>query len=374
MYENNDNYGGNMLIINDIHVACSRVAGTTPATQSALRQYVRDNLETLLRHGDREVTVNGDLLDGFAVDSHELVKVFDIFSKWLEGNSGRHLNLVGGNHDFSAKGDRLSSFHMLGHFLREVHPGKVVIYDKGLRWINDNIYCIPHQLNQECFDLEVDKAAFPVEPDILMTSPRDTSGPKYLLLHANYKNSFAESSDHSLNLSDEQVGNLMRAGWTLVIGHEHVGYTLRGERVIVTGNQFPTSVSDCIGDEIKHCLRIENGKHEFIETWRAEGDYLEVDWQALRDGTAEIADQRFVRIVGDATAEQAADVVNVVARFRQNAENVLVAGNAVKVAGQAVFDDLALESTESIRAFDVLGAIYSQLEPKEIEIVKELLG
>ena len=66
-------------------------------------------------------------------------------------------------------------------------------------------------------------------------------------------------------------------------------------------------------------------------------------------------------------------MVNVVAKFRQNSE-ALVIGNAVKVEGQAVFDEMALESTESIRAFDVLGAIYSQLEPKEIEIVKELLG
>jgi hypothetical protein len=207
-----------------------------------------------------------------------------------------------------------------------------------------------------------------------MVSPRDTSGPKYLLLHANYKNSFAEHSDHSLNLNDEQVGNLMRAGYTIVLGHEHVGYTLRGERVIVVGNQFPTSVADCIGDDVKHCMRIENGKHEFIETWRSEGDYLEVDWQTLRDGSAEIQDQRFIRITGDATAEQAADVVNVVARFRQNNENVLVAGNAVKVAGQVVFDEMALESTESIKAFDVLSAIYSQLEPREVEVVRSLIS
>ena len=80
-----------------------------------------------------------------------------------------------------------------------------------------------------------------------------------------------------------------------------------------------------------------------------------------------------MRITGDATAEQAVDVVNVVARFRQNAENVLVAGNAVKVAGQVVFDEMAIDSTEAIKAFDVLGAIYSQLEPREIEIVKGLL-
>ena len=361
MYENNDNYGGTMLILNDIHAAVQRVAGTTPATQVSLRQYVRDNLETLLRHGDREVTVNGDLLDGFAVDSHELVKVFDIFSKWLEGTSGRHLNLVGGNHDFSAKGDRLSSFHMLGHFLREVHPGKVEVYDRGFTQINDNVWCIPHQLNQDLFNIEVQRAADTV-----------VSG-DYLLLHCNYKNGHAENSDHSLNLNDEQVGNLMRAGWNLVIAHEHIGYTLRGERVIVVGNQFPTSVADCIGDEVKHCLRIENGKHEFVQTWEAFGDYCEIDWQELRNGTAAPDEHRFIRITGEAKADQAADVVNVVAKFRQTSQ-ALVIGNAVKVEGQAVFDEMALESTESIKAFDVLGCIFEKLEPREVEVVRGLLG
>lgn len=116
-----------MLIINDIHVGVQRVAGTTPATQVALRPYVRDNLEQLLKIGDKEITINGDLSSAFAVDSRELVKVFDILSKWLEGNYHHRLNLVGGNHDFSAKGDRLSSFHMLRHFLCEMHPGKVAI-------------------------------------------------------------------------------------------------------------------------------------------------------------------------------------------------------------------------------------------------------
>ena len=66
-------------------------------------------------------------------------------------------------------------------------------------------------------------------------------------------------------------------------------------------------------------------------------------------------------------------MVNVVAKFRQTSA-ALVIGNAVRVEGQVVFDEMALESTESIKAFDVLSAIYSQLEPREIEVVRGLLG
>ena len=353
-----------MLIINDVHVACSRVAGTTPATQSALRQYVRDNLAAILQANPTEhVVCNGDFFDGFQVDTGELIKAYDILVKHMETGS---LTLIMGNHDASEKAGRVSSFHLLCHFLKESAAAsgthfQMIDHTDGFCRVAQNVYAVSHCMNQDLFNLEIDKAvANPIEG-------------AYLLLHTNYKNGHAENSDHSLNLNDEQVGNLMRAGWNLVIAHEHQGYTLRGERVIVVGNQLPTSVADCIGDETKHCLRIEDGKHEFVETWNAKGNYIEVDWQELRNGTAAPDEHRFIRITGEARADQAADVVNVVAKFRQTSD-ALVIGNAVKVEGQAVFDEMALESTESIRAFDVLGCIFEKLEPREVEVVRSLIS
>lgn len=353
-----------MLILNDTHVGVQRVAGTTPATQAALRQYVRDNLAAILKANPTEhVVCNGDFFDGFQVDTGELIKAYEILVKHMETGA---LTLIMGNHDAVARAEKISSFHLLCHFLKQAAAAhgthfRMIDHTDGFCRVAQDVWAISHCLNQDLFNLEIEKA---------IAQPRDGA---YLLLHTNYKNGHAENSDHSLNLNDEQVGNLMRAGFTIVLGHEHQGYTLRGERVIVTGNQFPTSVADCIGDEVKHCLRIENGKHEFVETWHSEGNYLEVDWQSLRDGNAVIGEQQFIRITGEAKADQAADVVNVVAKFRQTSD-ALVVGNAVRVEGQAVFDEMALESTESIKAFDVLNAIYSQLEPREIEVVKELLG
>lgn len=354
-----------MLILNDIHAAVQRVAGTTPATQAALRQYVRDNLAAILRANSTEhIVINGDFFDGFQVDTGELIKAYEILVKHMETGA---LTLIMGNHDAVARAEKISSFHLLCHFLKEAAAAngthfRMIDHTDGFSRVDGrHVFCIPHCLNQDLFNLEIDKA---------IEYKNDGA---YLLLHCNYKNGHAENSDHSLNLNDEQVGNLMRAGWNLVIAHEHIGYTLRGERVIVVGNQFPTSISDCIGDETKHCLRIEDGKHEFVQTWEAFGNYIEVDWQSLRDGTAEIGEQQFIRITGEAKADQAADVVNVVAKFRQTSQ-ALVIGNAVRVEGQAVFDEMALESTESIKAFDVLNAIYSQLEPREVEVVRSLIS
>jgi hypothetical protein len=112
--------------------------------------------------------------------------------------------------------------------------------------------------------------------------------------------------------------------------------------------------------------------YDLVKIWDAATNYLELDWQVVRAGIGHELDQRFIRITGEATAEQAADVVNTVAKFRQVSDAFVVA-NSVKVAGQAVFDELAIESSESIKAFDVLNAIYSKLEPREIEVVRNLL-
>ncbi len=50
--------------------------------------------------------------------------------------------------------------------------------------------------------------------------------------------------------------------------------------------------------------------------------------------------------------------------------DALVVGNAVKVEGQAVFDDMALESTESMRAFDVLNPSNSHSRPPAVVVVR----
>ena len=243
-----------MLILNDIHAGVTRSGGTTPQSQAQLRDYLRESLANILGTEDREVTVNGDLLDGFSIDTVEVVKVYEIFAAWLSVGQRRRLNLIQGNHDSNPRGDKLSSFHLLCHFLTAHFGGQVRVFDSGFAQVSENIFCIPHMPNQSLFDLEIEKA--------LATG---WSG-MYLLLHCNYKNGFAENSDHSLNINDEQVGKLMVAGWNLVLGHEHIGYELRGGRVIVVGNNFPSSIADCIGDPVKNALIIDDAGHRYVQT------------------------------------------------------------------------------------------------------------
>ena len=348
------------LIINDLHIGCARSGGTTLQSQQALRNYSRAQLQRLLDLEDQEIIINGDLLDGFTIDTVELIKTYEILADWLD-NGVRTLNLIRGNHDWSARAEKISSFQLLCHFLKCRFGRQVRVFDTGFECVGDeNIYCIPHMPNQEAFNVEVEKAW-----------AVDGAG-KFLLTHCNYKNTFAENSDHSLNLVDDQVGRLMMAGWTLILAHEHQQSDLRGGRVTVVGNQFPTSIADCIGSKGKRCVRIENGKMTFVETWAPQGEFAEIDWRSLSEP---IVGHRFVRVTGSASAAEAAEVVNAIAKFRQScAPEVFVVSNAVKVEGAAEFESMAEVGVEDIKAFDVLGTIMEMLDEKEQAKVRELLA
>ena len=347
-----------MLVINDLHLGVQRSGGTTPVSQLNLRQSLRDSVRRLIDNEMGEVTVNGDLFDGFTVDVVEMVAVYEVFADWLHDVGARYLNLVQGNHDWNPRGDKLSSFHLLCHFLQARFGERVRVFDKGYAHVSKNVCCIPHMPNQELFNMEVAKAV------------AEGGDGGHLLLHCNYKNGFAENSDHSLNLGDDQVGALIKAGWNLILGHEHIGYELRGGRVKVVGNQFPSSVADCLGNFKKNALRINGDDAVYIKTWDCKDNFAMVDWQADNIPVAQ-----FIRFTGEATAAQAADVISRISKFRQSCgENVFVVTNAVKIEGCAAAEEMASDSIENIKAFDVMGAIFENLEPKEIEVVKGLIG
>ena len=351
-----------MLIINDLHLGVQRSGGTTPQSQIYLKNWLRGKVRMLIDGEYGAVTVNGDLFDGFTVDIAEVVKAYEMFADWMHIAPTRKLNLIQGNHDWNPRGDKMSSFHLLCHFLKAHFDDRVRVFDTGFDELTPEVFCIPHMPNQELFNMEVQKA---------ISYPIAFGSAGYLLLHCNYKNGFAENSDHSLNLGDDQVGDLIKAGWKLVLGHEHIGYELRGGKVIVVGNQFPSSVADCLGNTNKHALRIMHDGVAYVETWGAGTSFARADWQGLADVSSDHYD--FIRVEGEATAAQAADAISAISKFRQRSRAFVIT-NAVKVEGVVAAEEMAAKSIEDIRAFDVLGAIFEHLEPREVEVVKGLIN
>jgi hypothetical protein len=350
-----------MMIISDLHIGVQRAGGTTPQSQQALRDYLRNSLESLLATESEWVVVNGDLFDKFTVDTSEVLLTCEIFYRWLGERPSAKLTLISGNHDWSPRGNDVSSFHLLAAMLQMSgvgHDVEVRDHTNGLSRVDASrgVFCVPHMPNQALFDAEIQNAAA-------------TPGKgRYLLLHCNYKNTFADHSDHSLNLSDDQVGALMEAGWSLIIGHEHIGYSLRGGRVLVVGNQFPSSVSDCLGNQTKHAVRLTDTGLELVQTWSRDGSYVEADWRAL-DGVK----AQFIRVTGEATSAEAAEVIKAISTLRQTSDAFVIT-NAVKVAGHDMSGEKAAESIENLRAFDVVGAIMAELNEQEQEVVKGLMA
>lgn len=350
------------LVISDQHIGVNRTGGTTPSSAKAIREMAIKRFRSLLTMSSR-VVINGDLFDTYQVPLSDLFDTYTAVMEWLE-SEGQELWLIPGNHDLAKNSTNMSSFQLLAHLLMARSPDKVR-YLAGGGWIDEEggLYAISHVLNQELFDLALSNI-----PD----------NAKTCLLHCNFDNSFAGQSDHSLNLDRSQAKELVKRGVTLVLGHEHQGRALMGDKLVIVGNQFPTSVSDCLGhsgaqeDGVKYALLIDGSDMELIPTWSttsSPGGFVETDWQEL--GGLE-ADGNFVRVTGSATAAQSADVVKAISRFRQ-ASSAFVVSNAVKVEGSAGTDEAA-RSVEDIRNVDVMGLLLEMLDPAQQKAVKELLG
>lgn len=344
-------------VLNDLHLGCMRKGGTTPESQAALRVAQYGHLDRLLAGISGNLTINGDFFDGFAVDPSDVILSFQALSDWLHRGAG-NLTMLAGNHDWSPRGSKTSSYHLLAHFLKIAYPHKVSAYDysDGFKKIDDGLWAIPHMPNQSLFDLEINKALdLPVQG--------------WLLLHANYNNTFAQHSDHSLNVSQDQIDALLVKGWSILFGHEHAHKVMRGGRAIIAGNQIPTSCADWLGCDGKFYVEIEDGVANIVPFMEKRDHYVEVAWTELAGYRGE---HGFIRVVGAATADQASQVVDSVARFRQST-CALVVSNAVKVDGVAGFDALAETSFEEITSFSVLDALLEELTEEEGKIVKELL-
>lgn len=357
------------LVVNDVHIGVNRQAGTTPASQQALRTYVRDSFGDLIfKHLDKDLIIAGDLFDGFTVEIQEILETVFTLSGWLRDSEGR-LILIPGNHDIGKRNDKMSSFGFLCSLLTKLRPGRVIVPNGCLTDLGDNIYAIPHCMNQDLFNIELEKALH--VPDGI------------LILHANVDNGFAERSDHSLNVDSEWLTKLSRRHM-LLFAHEHQGRTITygGNAIKVLGNQWPSSVADCLSHgeaqksgrkyaHIVHTDEILNGDKfslEPIETWWRDGDFEEMDWLELRETGA-----RFIRITGEASSEQAADVINTIARYRQNSDAFVIT-NGVSIAGVQGMEDLTEIAVSQVRAVNVLEALLEHLTPEEGVVVKELLA
>lgn len=344
------------LVISDLHIGVSRVAGTTPESAKQLRRYLQDEFARLLNLGYDRVIINGDLTDEFDIPLSEALDVYAILDAFMAGDGDREVILAAGNHDLSKDSSKLGTVQFVGSLLEMKYPGRFKLVTQPTTV--EDFHIIPHVVNQDRFDLALDQV-----PDC-----------KYLFLHCNYDSPFAAEAEHSLNLSREQGKALTARGITVVLGHEHQGRTAWRGKLIVVGNNFPSSVSDCMAhgdgqlDGKKYALAIDDKGHHLIETWQQAGNFAEVDW---RDLGSFIWEHKFVRVTGSADAEEAAEVIKAIANFRK-VSSAFVVTNAVKIAQLVDVDGLEV-SAEDVRNVDVISMLLESLTEEQAAVVRQLM-
>lgn len=353
----------NILLINDLHLGVKRSGGTTPKSSAALNEYAHRQHEKLLEMADAHthVVVNGDLTDEFDLPLVDALCIYKTACNFLNESRNRKLTWLLGNHDLSKDSNKLGTVAFVGALLSGGYPDRFQILDQP-DWVEPGVYGIPHLVNQAIFDL-----ALSAVPDC-----------KYLLLHCNYDNPFAGQQDHSLNLARAQAKEFKDRGITCVLGHEHQHRTAFGGGVLIVGNQFPTSVADCLshGDGQlngeKYALRLLADNVDLVTTWAVDGrrgaGFCEVDWRGQETPPEDV---KFIRVKGTALAEEAADVARAISRLRQT-HNAFVITNAVQVE-RIDGVEFAQESLEDVQNIDVIKLLIEHLTPEQASVVRTTL-
>ena len=350
-----------MLVLNDIHLGVKRNGGTTPASREALRHYLFTAVEEIfIDTTETHVLIAGDLFDQFEIEGRDWVQTYLIFQDWLSSNPTRKLTLVAGNHDWSPKGTRVSSFEMLAKVLTEQFgPDQIqVINIDEWTYVDGTTAALAHCSNQDIFEQKLGEVLEKVQ-----------SGER-IVLHANYDNNFAVESDHSLNVSKEQAQAFANKGATLYFAHEHQARAELGGSVVVFGNQWPSSVSDCLNNDEKFA-HVFSGGIEKVKAWGKSEDvgYTEVHWGDLML-KPDFNPQGFVKVTGTASSNEAGDCLSVIAKFRARSVAFVIT-NGVKIEG--IVDNEALpQAFEATKAFDVMSFINSNLDERQQAAVKKL--
>ena len=331
-----------MLVINDVHIAATRVAGTTPTSAAALKKFTLDSFESFMLGANEPVLIAGDLFDVWQAGLSDVLRTYQILKAWL--TKGHKLVVMAANHDLSTDSSKFGSLQFLMALLSDEPNVQFVIHAGA--WVAEGMYCVPHVANSDLFDMELAKV-----PEC-----------EVLFLHANLDNPWACSSDHSLNVTREQLDKLPAK--LVYFGHEH--HARRLGKAFVGGVQRPTSVSDCLDKKDKFAYRITGTTIEPIKTWDSATNYEEIDWRNPAPSTAQ-----FIRFIGHATPAEAADMADVIARYRRSSEAFVVA-NAVKVGEDTEGNELALNSLEAISKFNVMEALRDHLAPEEFKVLENL--
>lgn len=334
-----------LTVISDLHIGAMRSAGTTPASQLALREHLISGLKAILPSSG-DLLINGDLLDTSNIPIMDVLKTFEVLADWLHTNSSSKLYNSAGNHDLSKVNTTLSSFQFLGKLLTRQFPDRYVHIEEPT--MIPHGYVLPHLRNQDVFDLAIEAV-----PQC-----------NFAFFHANFDNGFAAQSDQSLNVSKQQTTDCLAK--TLVFGHEH--HPRQSGKVLVPGNQLASSISDWLQAADKKYIVIEDGVVTFHTSARRSDEFAEVNWKEL----ATAPEKKFLRVSGVAQADEISGAVTALNRLRATS-NALVIANAIEAVSDEGIAETFASSLDSVQAFDIVAALRKIFDAEEMKTLEPFL-
>lgn len=356
-----------ILVLNDVHAGVRRVGGTTQASAAGLKEYIKFSLfQCLATHNCNRLLIAGDLFDSFTVETRDVADVLNVLvDGWL--NKGKHITLQAGNHDDKASGNKMSHFDLLCAALVAAYAGQVRVipvggYTLGDGWMQvaDNVIAISHHVDQQAFLQTLRALKHLYTPGM------------WVVVHCNFDNSFAAKTDHSLNIDREMAGWITETGAKLLFAHEHQARVLMDGAVTIMGNQWPTSVADCLGNEFKYGHVIEtDGTLDRFETWSIHGKqgFGLVDWKDLQDSL--LSFEGFIRVEGEATAQEASSVMTTISRFRMKSKAFIVS-NHVTIDGIAAAEEGEEQITVDNSVFNLMEFVEGHVTPEQFVLFKRL--
>lgn len=351
-------------VFNDLHLGVRRVSGTTAEGALKLKSWLMEKFEEDLlgRVADGEhVIINGDLIDSYRIPLADLLEIYEILRSFLGTHPNSHVYLALGNHDLSKDSTQIGGVEFLGNVLYDVVDDRLHLVEQPML-VDGHIYIIPHLVNQEAFDAAIE--AVPAAAN-------------YVLLHCNYDNHFAEQADHSLNLSREQALALVTAGKTLILGHEHQARDLMDDNLIIVGNQYPTSVSDCLSPRdsdgaTKRCIKIEPDGITQVDTWKAEDEFGFTEL-SISEGPWDTTLKGFARMTGKVPAEGAYKALSALGALLREGQ-YFVLTNAIEVERIETDANQALQGVKDVRQIKVMDLLMDLLTEEQKQVVKEVMG
>ena len=317
-----------ITILGDPHFGLRRKSGVTPESLKAFEDWQVGIFVDILSIATQPVLIVGDLFDNGIVPYSVVLRV-----KQALDCCKQDVFVLKGNHDQVKDRSQMSSLAFLG-----------CLGIKNLGVIDEprvmfGCALVPHMANQEKFD----------EAILWAAEQSDT-----LITHCNYDNGFAVDKDHSLNLTAQQADTFKQ----VIIGHEH-NCSTRGN-VTAVGSMVPCKVDEA-EPKYLYDLHADGALESFSITDRSR---VEVDWQKLGD----VMSASFVKVVGEATADEAAVVLKEVEAFRKQSDAFMIQ-NAVKV-GKIELGDLQETTLSDLSKFDAKAELLDMLGDDDVARLK----